>query len=42
MTAAILRGTLAQVLAQLMQAPRGVTVKEWITITRRNSGKQGG
>ncbi len=50
MTATILRGSLAQVLAQLMQAPRGITVKQWIELreaitprgTRRNSGKQGG
>ncbi len=42
MTALILRGTLAQVLQQLMQAPRGITVKQWIELARRASGKQGG
>ncbi len=34
MNAAILRGTLAQVLQQLMQTPRGITVKQWITINK--------
>ena len=32
MTAAILRGSFASVLAALMQAPRGITVKQWIKI----------
>ncbi len=31
MTALILRGTLATVCGQLMQAPRGITVKQWLS-----------
>ncbi len=42
MTARVISGTFAQVLADMMQAPRGITVKQWIEHTRRTSGKQGG
>ncbi len=34
MTARIIAGTFAHVIAQLMQAPKGITVKQWITINK--------
>ncbi len=34
MTAAILKGTFAQVLAAMLQAPRGITVKRWIELNK--------
>lgn len=44
MNARYLTGTFPSILAALWQAPRGMTVKQWITLnnTRRASGKQGG
>ncbi len=35
MTARIISGPIARVVVELLTAPRGITVKEWITLTAR-------